>query len=115
MNDFIMIFRNDYTPEVKHAPEQMQELLKKWQNWVGGIAAQGKLADPGNRLSSEGKTLKPNNVVTNGPYTEIKEMISGYISVKGATLDEAFELAKGCPILEMGGNVEVRSIVPMSM
>jgi hypothetical protein len=53
-------------------------------------------------------------VVTNGPYAEIKEMISGYIIVKAGDIDGAAELAKGCPILNVGGNVEVRNIIAMS-
>jgi hypothetical protein len=115
MNDFILIFRNDFNPDVKFSPEEMQGMMKLWQDWVGGIAAQNKLADPGNRLGSEGRTLKPNNVVTDGPYAEIKEMISGYIMVKADNLDEAFKLAERCPILNMGGNVEVRDVIKMNM
>jgi hypothetical protein len=54
--------------------------------------------------------VKPTNVVTDGPYTEIKESVGGYTVVKADSLDEAVELAKGCPILTVGGNVEVREI-----
>jgi hypothetical protein len=41
----------------------------------------------------------------------MKEAIGGYTMVKANSLDEAVELAKGCPILAVGGNVEVRPIV----
>jgi hypothetical protein len=115
MNEFTLIFRNDQDPDVKYSPEQMQAIIDKWQNWMGGIAAQNKLSSPGNRLGFEGAVVKPNNVVTDGPYAEIKEMISGYIIVKTDSLAEAIEFAKGCPVLNMGGSVEVRSIMPMSM
>ena len=50
-------------------------------------------------------------MVTDGPYMEIKEFINGYTIVKTANIDEAVDLAKGCPILTVGGNVEVRAIV----
>ena len=79
----------------------------------GSIAAQNKLASPGNRLSTEGSVIKPEGIVTNGPYVEIKEAIGGYIIVKADSLDEAVALAKGCPILAIKGNVEVRTIIPM--
>ncbi len=101
-------------PEVKFTPEGIVAISKQWENWIGGIAAQNKLAARGNRLGNDGKTVKPNNVVTNGPYAEIKEMISGYIMVKADSIDEAAEIAKGCPILEVGGNVEVRDVVVMN-
>ena len=110
-----MIFRNGQAPEASASPEQMQTIMKKWQDWMGGIAAQNKLANPGNRLGSEGKVLKAGNVVTDGPYAEIKEMISGYIVIKAASIAEATEIAKGCPILEMNGSVEVRNVIPMNM
>ena len=65
------------------------------------------------QLGTEGKVVKPKNVVTNGPYVEIKETIGGYIIIKAETIDEAAEISKGCPILQGGGNVEVRPIVSM--
>jgi len=58
--------------------------------------------------------VKPGALVTNGPYVETKEAIGGYILIRAETLDEAAEMAKGCPILMIGGNVEVRNIVPMT-
>jgi hypothetical protein len=49
--------------------------------------------------------------VINGPYVEIKESIGGMIFVSAADYEEATEIAKGCPILEVGGNVEIRKAV----
>ncbi len=111
----MMIFRSEYAPNFTPSPEQMQASIKQWQDWIGGIAAQGKFVGT-NRLSSVGsKVLKPNNLITDGPYAEIKEIVGGYIIVKTNTMDEAMDLAKGCPILFVGGHVEVRSIIPFSM
>ena len=114
MNEFVLIFRSDFQPEVKFSPEEMQNIMQQWQTWMGGIAAQGKLASSGNRLGGDGKTVRPSNVVTNGPYAEIKEMLTGYIIVNAGNIDEAAEIAKGCPILLVGGNVEVRDVILMN-
>jgi hypothetical protein len=113
MKDFLFLFRNDYKTMSMGSPEEMQNMMKKWMDWIGSIAAQNKLTDRGNRLGGEGKVLRADNVVTDGPYTEIKELLGGYTIVKAETLDEAVELAKGCPILFVGGNVEVRPIDQM--
>jgi len=113
MKDFLFVYRNDYKNQPTGSPEEMQAVTKKWMDWIGGIAAQNKLTSVGNRLGSEGRVVRANNVVTDGPYTEIKELIGGYSIVKVETLDEAVELAKGCPIYEFGGNVEVRDINAM--
>jgi len=114
MTEFMMIFRNDYNPSFKPTAEQMQASIKEWQDWMGGIAAQGKFSST-NRLSSEGKTLKPNKVIVDGPYAEIKEIVGGYLVVKAGNLDEALKLAEGCPILNIGGHVEVRTVIPMGV
>jgi len=110
MKDFLLVFRNDYSTMPKASPEEMQASTKRWMDWIGGIAAQNKLTDRGNRLVPAGKVLRAGNVITDGPYSEIKESLVGYSLVKANSLDEATELAKGCPILKIGGNVEVREI-----
>ncbi len=108
MKEFVLIFRLNNKSDVKPSPEQIQERM----NWLGSIAAQNKLADKGKTLSiGNAKTVKPGNVVTDGPYTEIKEFISGFMIVKTDTIEEAVELAKGNPIFKIGGNVEVREVV----
>jgi hypothetical protein len=115
MNDFLLIFRQDpITRNAQPSPEQLQQMMKTWQNWMGSIAAQNKLVSSGNRLAMDGKVIKPGGLVTDGPFVELKEAIGGYIVVRAASLEEAAEISKGCPILSVGGNVEVRAIVPMN-
>jgi hypothetical protein len=113
MTEFMMIFRNNYNPAFKPSPEQMQASIKQWQDWIGSIAAQGKFVST-NALNFEGKIIKHNNVVTDGPYVEMKEMVGGYIVVKANSIDEAIKLADGCPTLLLGGNVEVRSVMKIN-
>ncbi len=110
MKEFTLIFRLKDISDFKPSPKQMQERM----SWLAGIASQNKLVDKGNTLlpiQGSAKTIKPNNVVTDGPYTEIKEFISGYIIVKAETIDEVVEMAKGNPIFEIGGNIEVREVL----
>lgn len=114
MKDFLLIFRRDVVTEAPSlSPEQLQAMMKPWQDWMGGLAAQNKLVDSGNRLAPEGKVIKPGNIITNGPYVEMKEAIGGYIIIRASSLEEAAELSKDCPILAVGGDVEVRMLVPM--
>lgn len=113
MKDFLLVFRSDYSSTSNASPDEMQAMTKRWMDWMGGIAAQNKLADRGNRLALSGKVARPGNIITDGPYSEIKESIGGYSIVKANSLEEAAELAKGCPILTIGGNVEVREINEM--
>lgn len=112
MKEFLLLFRADYEamPQ-RDDPEEWQAAAKKWQDWIGGIAAQDKWVASGQQLSPGGKVVKTNEVITDGPYTEIKETLISYCTIKAESIEEAAELAKGCPILTVGGNVEVREIV----
>ena len=114
MNEFLLVFRRDMvTNDLQPSPEQMQAMMKPWQDWMGSLAAQNKLVSSGNRLANDGLVVKPGGVITNGPYVEIKEGVGGYILVRANSLEDAAELSNGCPILQIGGSVEVRMIVPM--
>src|SRR5580692_4377577 len=113
MKDFLFIYRSEYSAMPQSTPEQTQAMTTRWMDWIKGIASQNKLTDRGNRLTTTGKVVKENNVVTNGPFIEIKEFIGGYSLVKSESYDDAVELAKGCPVFSVGGNVEVREINPI--
>lgn len=114
MKDFLFVFRTDFSKTAKASPEEMQAMAKRWMDWFGSMAAQNKLVDRGNRLvPGTGKVVKHNDLVTDGPYMEIKESIGGYAIVKVNSFEEAAELAKGCPVFTYGGNVEVREIMAM--
>jgi hypothetical protein len=112
MEEFVLLFRLDIiTKEAQPSPEQLQGYMKLYQDWVGGIAAQNKFVG-GTGLSTEGKVLKFNNVMTDGPFAEIKESIAGFIQIKATDFDDAVAIAKACPILGGEGNsVEVRKII----
>jgi len=101
MKEFMMIFRSEPKAWENLSPEQMQASTKKWQDWIGGIAAQQKFVST-NRLGFVGKTVKPNDVIID-------------VVVKSETLNEAIEMAKGCPTLDIGGHVEVRDIMEINL
>jgi len=111
MNEFILIFRHQDGHKLA-SPEQMQIWMKQTRDWIGGIAAQNKFVGGNGLPFDDARVVKHNNVVTNGPFGEIKETIGGYVIVKADSVDEAVVFAKGCPVLQGDGNsVEVRRIV----
>ncbi|HNV28904.1 MAG TPA: YciI family protein, partial [Cyclobacteriaceae bacterium] len=110
MDEFILIFRHQDGQKLA-SPEQMQIWMKQTMDWIGGIAAQNKFSGGNGLPFDDAKVVWPNNVVTNGPFGEIKETIGGYIIVKANSVEEAVEFAKGSPVLQGDGNsVEVRKI-----
>ena len=87
----------------------MQRTMQKWVAWFKDLGAKGHLKDPGHPLEHTGKVVSgKQKVVNDGPYAEAKDVVGGYIVVEAADLNQAMELSKGCPILEVGGSVEVR-------
>lgn len=110
MNEFILIFRHQDGSKVA-SPEQIQKWMTQTMDWIGGIAAQNKFVHGNGLPFDDARVVRHNNIVTNGPFGEIKETIGGYIIVKANSVDEAVEFAKGCPVLQGEGNsVEVRKI-----
>src|SRR5579859_6783119 len=100
----MFLFRHREQDHSNASPLEWQTLAKKWQDWAGAIAAQGKLASNGNRLSIEGKVLKPGGVITDGPFVEVRERLLSFIVVSAENLEEATTLAHGCPIMDSGGS-----------
>jgi hypothetical protein len=111
MQEFALLFRQPSYDYSQISPEEMTALSKKWKDWAGGIAAQGRLVSNGPRLGDAGKVLKAGGVVTDGPFVEIRERLGSFIVVKAESLEEATTLAHGCPALDAQGSVEIRPIM----
>ena len=111
MSEFTFLYRGRDTSA---SPEQMQKTMEKWVAWFKQLESAGALKYPGHPLEHTGKVVKSKQkVVVDGPYAEAKDVIGGYSVVEAKDLDHASELAKGCPILDVGGSVEVRPIQRM--
>ncbi|MBO9660449.1 MAG: transcription initiation protein [Chitinophagaceae bacterium] len=110
MDEFMLIFRHEDGSKIA-SPEQMQAWMKQTMEWIGGITSQNKFVSGTGLPFDNAKVVWHNNVVTNGPFGDIKETIGGYIVVRAESVEEAVEFAKGCPVLQGDGNsVEVRRI-----
>jgi hypothetical protein len=51
------------------------------------------------------------NLITDGPYADTKEVLGGYFVFEAGDLDEALEVAQRIPAVRLGGAVEVRPLV----
>ncbi|GAB3223385.1 YciI family protein [Spirosoma arcticum] len=111
MSEFILLFRQSTVERNAISPTELEAMTKRWQAWVGGIAAQGKLASNGTRLSTESNVLRADGLITDGPFVEVKERLGSFLIVNAGSLDEATALAHGCPVLAIGGSVEIRPLL----
>lgn len=112
MKEFVLIFRMDITtPEAQPTQEQMKVYMEQWMQWIDLIDTKGQLADGGNHLSRDGKVLRRNSNIADGPYAVNKESIAGYIIIYAKDVEDAVAIAKKCPILMgEGTSVEVREV-----
>ena len=110
MAKFMYIFRGGAFVTPGLSPTEMQAHLEKWYAWAGALAEQGR-SSGGHPLHNGGKTIRGHDrVVTDGPYAESKDLVTGSLVLEAASLEEATELALGCPIFEMGGSLELRPV-----
>jgi len=109
-NTFMFILRGGKSRR-DMSPTEYGQLIQKYLDWIETLKNSGryKAGDP---LEAAGKVLsgKGGNLVTDGPFAESKETIGGYFMIAARDLEEASEIAKGCPIFENEGTVEVRQI-----
>jgi hypothetical protein len=111
MPKFMFIFRGGAQEYPDLSPTEMQEHLKKWYAWAGELAKAGRHSG-GQPLDNGGKTMRGRDrIVTDGPYAESKDLVTGSLVLHAASLDEAVELARECPVFDFGGSVEVRPVI----
>jgi hypothetical protein len=113
VSEFVFLYRGG---EAGRSPEQMQQTMQKWMAWFKDLTQKGHLKDRGHPLDGGGKLVHgKRKTVTDGPFAEAKDLIGGFTLIEARDLDQAVELAKGCPIFEFEGGVEVRPIRKLEM
>jgi len=112
----MLLFRNAGIETHQHLnAEERQRLAQAWNDWYDSLASQGKV-EHGRPLALEGRVVTGTRgqTVIDGPFAEAKEVVGGYIFLTVADIDEATEIAKGCPGLPLGLIVEVRPVADVS-
>jgi hypothetical protein len=103
MANFLLTFHGGSMPE---SPEEGAKVMQAWTDWFGRLG--DALVDGGNPISNT-KTIAPDGSVTDGSASAP----SGYSIIKADSLDQAVELAKGCPVLAGGASLVVAETFPV--
>ncbi|MFK7819021.1 MAG: YciI family protein [Planctomycetaceae bacterium] len=112
MAKFMFVYRNSEEAEREEmSPEQMQQVLQHWMNWIQGGMEAGWMIDGGDALLPVGKVVRADGTITDGPFVESKELVGGFSIVQADSVEEAAKLTENCPIFVAGGNVEVRQLM----
>src|SRR5260370_3569937 len=107
--EYLVISRGQWDKTLSQ--DEIQSATEKFYIWYDRLINEGKMK-PGQRLTSEGKTVGRKDVITDGPFGESKEAIGGYWFILSHSLDEATHIAKGNPCLDYGLLLEIRPITP---
>jgi hypothetical protein len=118
MSEFVYLFRATEAGqhEAIGTPERAQRSMQAWLAWIHELEAGGNLKSRGTPLERTGRVVRgKSRTVTDGPFIEAKDLVLGFIIVTARDLAHAVELAGRCPIVEGGGSVEIRPVMPPMM
>jgi hypothetical protein len=101
---FVLLFHGGIAPQ-----GEGEKYIQAFRSWMGELIQNGILKG-GLPLARSGKIVSQNTVDS---FQFSQDSVSGYAEVEVASLDEALEIAKGCPSIHYGGKVEVRDLMNM--
>jgi hypothetical protein len=106
LHDYLLLSRGQWDP--RKSKEEIQAAIDAFYVWYDRLVAEGQFK-PGHRLAI-GSKLVSRSGITDGPFTEAKELIGGYWFIVAASLQEAAAIAGQNPCLACGLSYEVRRI-----
>ena len=115
MPNFMLILQGPPGPYEEISPEKREQAFNKYRAWgdrmraADRIVGGGKLKDEGGKIvaARQGRVS-----LTDGPYSEAKEVIGGYVTLRAADYDEVAALVRDHPHLEFG-TIAIREVDPM--
>lgn len=113
MNKYLLILFDSNENYEAMTPEDYQNEIELHGKWIQEL---GEHYDSGEALEEASKTIRgKEHMVTDGPFIEAKELVGGFYVIRANSLEEATDLAKGCPTLRLGGSIEVRPVMHIEM
>lgn len=108
--EYLMIvrFKTNFKPSSK---EEIQNNIKKWQEYMGNLAQSGDLV-AGYRPTDEGATISgKKKSLKSIPYVANDDLVSSVLIIKAENMEAAKAIANKCPVFDLGGSVEVRAMM----
>jgi hypothetical protein len=91
------------------SPEEMQKAIEKYFAWTKKpfMVESRRLGWDSGKIVRAGEG-KPR--VSDGPYSETKEVMGGFYTIEAADYDDAVQKSMDHPQLEYGGSIEIRQV-----
>src|SRR5262245_38894662 len=110
MEKYMFLFRGGDLSKL--SPKEQEAQMQKWIAWVAKLKKENRYLS-GEPLLPGGKTVTSKRTVTDGPFTESKEVIGGFFIVTAKNIDDAIKLTSDFPDYELGGSIEVREVMKL--
>ena len=116
MPTYLLFLHEDPSVFARVSPEEMQAIIQKYYGWKQRMLNAGVLTGGQKLQHGTGRVLRRVGAqasVTDGPYTESKEVIGGFFQIRAESYEQAVQAASDCPHLEYG-TIEIREVDPVS-
>ena len=104
MAKYLFVYHGGSKPETE---EEIAKAMDDWGKWFGAMGS--AVIDGGNPVGTSSTVHSDGSVVHDGGANPA----SGYSLIEASDLDDALAKAKGCPIRDVGGSVEVAECFDM--
>jgi hypothetical protein len=112
MERFMLIVRENLERIGRLTPEERFAEGPNMLDWIKSLAESGNYVG-GEPLAITGRYVTQHEVLSDGPFIEAKEGISGYDIILAENLEQAVAIAQTCPMVMQGFAIrEVRPIQP---
>ena len=110
MEKFLFLIREDLVARENMTQEEFDRNIQLMTQWIESMAQSGNFLNA-DALENKGRYVSRNYILSDGPFIEAKESISGFILINAENLEQATSIAQSCPLLMEGtAVVEVRPI-----
>ncbi|HEY3228714.1 MAG TPA: hypothetical protein VGJ87_05790 [Roseiflexaceae bacterium] len=99
MPNFVLLYNGGSMPA---SEAEQAAVLQAWGAWYERLGS--AVVDGGNPFTPVAQSIASDGSVRDGP---VGTMASGYSIITADSLDAAVEKAKGCPVLQGGGQISV--------
>ena len=115
MAKFMLIVHEHPNNLEKLPADEKQRVSEKFQGWMDKIRSSGRYVVSDKLQNEGGKVLTRQHgrlQITDGPYSEVKEVVGGYMTIRAANYEEAVEIIRDSPFLDYC-RLELRQTDPM--
>ena len=104
MAKYLFVFHGGKIPT---SPDEAKRTMDAWGAWYGSLGA--AVIDGGNPVGNSSTVMPDGSLSPTGGANPA----SGYSLIEATSIDDAHRKAKGCPILQSGGSIEIAQAMDM--